>query len=95
VTRFLSLLDPFPPPVTSRSKVRDPSPLLRSRSTKSKLLFDLKMILKVRIMKRAFYMDSIAKKKLIFLDIVIYCFLEFGNGDSRVGVECTARPKKR
>jgi len=40
-------------------------------------------------MKKAFYMDSIAKKKRILLDIVIYCFLEFGNGDSPVGVECT------
>jgi len=46
-------------------------------------------------MKKAFYMDSTAKKKRILLDIVIYCFIEFGNGDSRVGVECTARPKKR
>jgi len=46
-------------------------------------------------MKKAFYMDSIAKEKRILLDIVISCFLEFGNGDSRVGVECTARPKKR
>jgi len=35
-------------------------------------------------MKKAFYMESIAKKERIFLDIVIYCFLEFGNGDSHV-----------
>ena len=46
-------------------------------------------------MKKAYYMDSIAKKKRILLDIVIYCFLELGNGVSRDGVECTARLKKR
>jgi len=54
VTGFWALFDPLSPHVTDRSTFRDPS---RSRSTNSMLLSTQKLILKVRIMKKAFLMD--------------------------------------